>query len=571
MNTEAQDRCADETIQGQPPHVPNDDEFLQMGQQQLPDILQHGAPTSLLASEACQQKSASFDHIFSGSALPNNRIISIDQPSEGNKNGTPLGLAHASIGVTQGCSSQTITPKRQKTQHSSMNSEAQDRCADETTQGHPLHVPNEDELTKMGQQQLPDALSHEKSASFDHMLGSGMPNDRITPIDQPSVNKNGTPLGSTHPSIGVTVRGNMMNPSVPVSLNPSRWDDSAPSFRLIEEFDDYGNYIDDPRKRRQVGLPCDGKTIYDDPTCLESINVSSQESPDVCVTGHKAIVASPEVQITREKSFNTACNTMLYEVNQRYNNESDMSCFQKCQRIGFNLGSSSAGKRSRRPRRIAQPNSYFRNFQVNVCNAKFTTSVLGKLAYDCLMFYSSIPDYSSKELINYDNVRVTFGELGRSLSRSNKKSVHIHVINAFCRKLFKDKHPKDSHKHYFFSPIGDYLMNHEGKQSYMFEKCGKCFRLANGSFNFVESDYLFFPIFHEDHWFLFIVALQDGYFVFLDSFFDEYDMYQKEARSLVILNFLRAWDQFIGIDWNFDEFVIHHAPVPKQKTKQDTK
>jgi hypothetical protein len=61
---------------------------------------------------------------------------------------------------------------------------------------------------------------------------------------------------------------------------------------------------------------------------------------------------------------------------------------------------------------------------------------------------------SSKELINYDNVRVTFGELGRSLSRSNKKSVHIHVINAFCRKLFKDKHPKDSHKHYFFSPIG---------------------------------------------------------------------------------------------------------------------
>ena len=41
MNTEAQDRCADETIQGQPPHVPNDHEFLQMGQQQLPDILQH--------------------------------------------------------------------------------------------------------------------------------------------------------------------------------------------------------------------------------------------------------------------------------------------------------------------------------------------------------------------------------------------------------------------------------------------------------------------------------------------------------------------------------------------------
>jgi len=48
---------------------------------------------------------------------------------------------------------------------------------------------------------------------------------------------------------------------------------------------------------------------------------------------------------------------------------------------------------------------------------------------------------------------------------------------------------KNSRKHYFFSPVGDYLMSHEGNQSYMFEKCGKCFRLANGSFNFALSDY----------------------------------------------------------------------------------
>jgi len=106
------------------------------------------------------------------------------------------------------------------------------------------------------------------------------------------------------------------------------------------------------------------------------------------------------------------------------------------------------------------------------------------------MFYSSQPDYASKEVINYDNVRVTFDELGKSMSRSHKKYVHIHVINTFCRKLFKDRHPKDSRKHYFFSPVGDYLMSHEGNQSYMFEKCGKCFRLANGSFNFALSDYV---------------------------------------------------------------------------------
>jgi hypothetical protein len=31
-----------------------------------------------------------------------------------------------------------------------------------------------------------------------------------------------------------------------------------------------------------------------------------------------------------------------------------------------------------------------------------------------------------------------------------------------------------------------------------------------------------------------------------------------------IPNFIKAWDKFIGTDRKFDEFVIHHAPVPKQ-------
>jgi hypothetical protein len=30
---------------------------------------------------------------------------------------------------------------------------------------------------------------------------------------------------------------------------------------------------------------------------------------------------------------------------------------------------------------------------------------------------------------------------------------------------------------------------------------------------------------------------------------------------------LKAWDEAIGIDWNFDEFMIHHAPVPMQDIK----
>ena len=36
---------------------------------------------------------------------------------------------------------------------------------------------------------------------------------------------------------------------------------------------------------------------------------------------------------------------------------------------------------------------------------------------------------------------MTFHELGSSLSRTDKVPVHSHVINALCRKLFKDRHP----------------------------------------------------------------------------------------------------------------------------------
>lgn len=38
-----------------------------------------------------------------------------------------------------------------------------------------------------------------------------------------------------------------------------------------------------------------------------------------------------------------------------------------------------------------------------------------------------------------------------------------------------------------------------------------------------------------------------------------------------IPNFVRAWDEFIGIDWNFHEFVIHYAPVLKLDLKFSSK
>jgi hypothetical protein len=52
----------------------------------------------------------------------------------------------------------------------------------------------------------------------------------------------------------------------------SMMDAPAPSFCLFEEFDYNENFIEDPRKLRAAGLSCDGKTIYDDPTCLPHLD-----------------------------------------------------------------------------------------------------------------------------------------------------------------------------------------------------------------------------------------------------------------------------------------------------------
>jgi hypothetical protein len=126
--------------------------------------------------------------------------------------------------------------------------------------------------------------------------------------------------------------------------------------------------------------------------------------------------------------------------------------------------------------------------------------------------------------------------------------------------------------HILFVCLGkDYLMDlpakAKGKLS-PHDNYSNCFKLANRSHKFTSSEFisiyiiylfhiffhcnlcsetgliishililalqLFFPIYHDDHWFIFVVAIQDGYFVFLDSFFNEDESYQTEPRSLIV-------------------------------------
>jgi len=73
---------------------------------------------------------------------------------------------------------------------------------------------------------------------------------------------------------------------------------------------------------------------------------------------------------------------------------------------------------------------------------------------------------------------------------------------------------------------------------------------------------LFFPIFYEEHWFVFVVDFRDGVFVFLDCFFTEEHDYQKGVRDQLIRGFIRLWDNFVGHHCDFEKFTIHYPDLP---------
>lgn len=54
----------------------------------------------------------------------------------------------------------------------------------------------------------------------------------------------------------------------------------------------------------------------------------------------------------------------------------------------------------------------------------------------------------SKPAIFIDKTIATFGQLGNSMKIGGR--VESYVINVYCRQLFNDNHPRNSHKHYFF-------------------------------------------------------------------------------------------------------------------------
>ncbi|TVU27336.1 hypothetical protein EJB05_29939, partial [Eragrostis curvula] len=181
------------------------------------------------------------------------------------------------------------------------------------------------------------------------------------------------------------------------------------------------------------------------------IEICSQDSPDVtivrevCATSSTRVSFlrprvnnSPEVQITGERSrskfdgssyktpetvlsksrFNASLNSMSSMADGLYDEEGNLSNYEKCKRLNFDLGSTSQGKMVRcRRRRINRPNSFYRDFVTNECNVRFSFNKYERLYYENVLFYADDPRYSGTFIIDYGGVRVKFAEFANSMRR----------------------------------------------------------------------------------------------------------------------------------------------------------
>jgi hypothetical protein len=66
----------------------------------------------------------------------------------------------------------------------------------------------------------------------------------------------------------------------------------------------------------------------------------------------------------------------------------------------------------------------------------------------CFMLLMHYLLLCSSKAINIDNCTVSIEQIGKSMKPDGW--VEAYVINAFCRKLFRENHPSKSNKHFFF-------------------------------------------------------------------------------------------------------------------------
>ncbi|CAD6245395.1 unnamed protein product [Miscanthus lutarioriparius] len=143
------------------------------------------------------------------------------------------------------------------------------------------------------------------------------------------------------------------------------------------------------------------------------------------------------------------------------------------------------------PRRLAKPSMY-KISPFIIPQFKISVSKLESDVYEAVLKMGESSEHLNLKVVDYGFVVVLLSALSSSLRPGGK--VNHFVVNAFCKLLFLRKHPRDSRKHYFFSKVGDYLIENHGrddeKEKELFETAVRCFKGAHRARPLTFSDYL---------------------------------------------------------------------------------
>uniref|UniRef100_A0A0E0LVI0 Ubiquitin-like protease family profile domain-containing protein n=1 Tax=Oryza punctata TaxID=4537 RepID=A0A0E0LVI0_ORYPU len=359
-------------------------------------------------------------------------------------------------------------------------------------------------------------------------------------------------------------------------------DHDMPSFRLLDSDDDTSDFD------QANEAPVDAT-----PSSHHCISFHSvEDTPDYMISGNRSVgttkksnsqnlnkrifqdlTNSPDVQLLGESNFNDRCKKLCSKTDELYNASNNVS--KSTQDF------SSGGKLPLHgPRRVVIPARHATNsFVTEKLRFPITDEENRYFIVVCRLSESS--QWQSYDAVNIDNIKAKFYSFGQSLKKGG--SVSHYVMAVFCRVLFHNNHPSKSKKNYFFPSIGDQLIADLSipaleKVNNSFSGASRARKLHLCDMFFLSCTFiyfscflrLFFPIYYNEHWFLFIIDIKDRMLVFLDTLHNEGHEYFEPIMSLLIDNLQTVWDKFVCTPINFRSFEIVFPPVPRQENSCDS-
>lgn len=284
---------------------------------------------------------------------------------------------------------------------------------------------------------------------------------------------------------GLKEKDNIIDLTSPVAHMSTTWDRPRTCYSPMRALnDENAEGSSHKHKKSYSTTPIFGKRLFLDEFNEEHEQEGTEDQP-IPVSDELQLQLSPDVQILGERSFNGSCSNMVNTADNLYNTK-------------LTLGSSSRGKENMPPKRIIYPSKFLCSPYDN--NDRGPLMPHKKELHRSIVTLSKIEPHRSSWVVLIDKTSLSLGQLGDSFDTNGHAEAY--VFNVFCRMLFRENHPRQSKKHYFFTTLGDYFLEKWGTEEAMRSMTRRALISFNGAGKALplhESDRLFFPSVHDEH------------------------------------------------------------------------